>query len=328
MAKPNPNYPWQDEETLRTLHCEDCAVYLHDRDSMLSHLKGRPHLMQKQRIRDREVRLSTGGRGMNDMLRPDKESFKYDDGYWDRERGPRKLRPEQERFLDTKRMDGIKAKFDQDGYDYGQYKYDEGALHCDICDVWTRTRDTMQSHKEGANHKKKSAKVQRFQCTLCLIEVPCQDTLDNHMRGKDHVKRQMQLLEQRRTRGGQEEESLIGQGYKTGPIEMAKLNNSEKEELVQLRNRVKILQDKVKQYQTEKAKCVRDHGTEEVKELRDKVRRCQEDHIRPMEFDRKGLFCKREAVADDQPSTSSRVKQERGWVKRESNPEYMESERD
>ena len=42
-------------------------------------------------------------------------------------------------------------------------------------------------------------------------------------------------------------------GYKTGPREMAKLSNREIEELVQLRQRVKILQDK--------EKCVKEHGT-------------------------------------------------------------------
>eukprot|EP00092_Neocalanus_flemingeri_P008772 GFUD01009445.1.p1 GENE.GFUD01009445.1~~GFUD01009445.1.p1 ORF type:complete len:463 (+),score=149.43 GFUD01009445.1:53-1390(+) len=311
MSKPGPSsyYPWQDEETLRTLNCKDCDVYLHDRDSMLSHLKGRPHLMQQQRLRDNEVRMATGGRGLNDMLRPDKDSLQYDDSYWDRERGTRKLRPEQERFLDTSRLDTVKAKFDSEEYDYGQFKYREKELYCDICDVWTRSRDQMQAHKEGANHKKKSAKVQRFQCKLCLIEVPCQDTLDNHMRGKDHIKREMQLQEQRKERGDGDES--VGGGYKTGPREMAKLNNSEMEELSKLRHMVKILQNKVKQYQTEKEKCVREHGTQEVRELREKVKWCQEVHIRPKEFERKGIFCKREEGEDDQPSTSHRVKQER-----------------
>ena len=32
LSKPGcSTYPWQDEETLRTLHCKDCDVYLHDR---------------------------------------------------------------------------------------------------------------------------------------------------------------------------------------------------------------------------------------------------------------------------------------------------------
>ena len=69
--------------------------------------------------------------------------------------------------------------------------------------------------------------------------VTCQDTLDNHMRGKDHIKREKQLQEQRWEDNG-------GGGYKTGPREMAKLSNNEMEEMVQLRQRVKILQDKVK----------------------------------------------------------------------------------
>ena len=93
------------------------------------------------------------------------------------------------------------AKFDAKSYDNGQY---EKELHCEECGVWVRSRDQMQAHKEGANHKKKSAKVQRFWCKLCRVQVTCQDTLNNHMRGKDHIKR---VAEQRRLRGGDDEEA-------------------------------------------------------------------------------------------------------------------------
>ena len=77
------------------------------------------------------------------------------------------------------------AKFDPDNYDHGQFKYKKEENYCEKCDVYTKTRDQMQAHKEGANHKKMCAKVQRFRCDLCLIDVPCRDTLDNHMRGKN-----------------------------------------------------------------------------------------------------------------------------------------------
>lgn len=221
----------------------------------------------------------------------------------------------------------MKAKFDNDVYDFGQFKYNEEELYCDICGVWTRSRDQMQAHKEGANHKKKSTKVQRYQCKLCLIEVPCQDTLDNHMRGKDHIKREMQLQEQRRERG--EEERVAG-GYKTGPREMAKLSNSEREELIQLRKSNKILQSKYQEKIREFNEYKKEFGTQEVKELREKVRWCQEEHMRKKEFERKGIFCKKEDPEDYQPSTSQRVKQERGVkgevsrVKSEKNYEYYD----
>ena len=243
-------YPWQDEETLRSLHCKDCNVTLNDRDSMMGHLRGTQHLMQLRRLKDHEVRSKTG-RSLNDVLVPN-----YQDYDWNKERGDRKLRPDQERFLDTKRLDSVPAKFDAKSYDNGQYRYDEKELHCEECDVWVRSRDQMQAHKEGANHKKKSAKVQRFRCQLCLIEVPCQDTLNNHMRGKDHVKR---VAEQRRLRGGDDEEATEG-GYKTGPVEMAKLANNELEKLKQLRLENSVLKKKVAQYQKERQKCVREHG--------------------------------------------------------------------
>ena len=122
-------YPWQDEETLRSLHCKDCNVTLNDRDSMMGHLRGTQHLMQLRRLKDHEVRSKTG-RSLNDVLVPN-----YQDYDWNKERGDRKLRPDQERFLDTKRLDSVPAKFDAKSYDNGQYRYDEKELHCEECDA-------------------------------------------------------------------------------------------------------------------------------------------------------------------------------------------------
>jgi len=305
----NMKYPWQDEEVLRTLHCRDCDVLMYDRDSMASHLRGRKHLMQQTRLRDKEVRLTRGGRrGLNDVLRANQEWLEYDDGYWEKERSGRDLKLEQERFMDSYRLDMVKAKFDAKKYDYGQYRLRKEEVHCEICDVWTKTRDSMEAHKAGVNHKKRSASVQIFECKLCWVVVTCQATLDNHMRGKDHLKREKQLQEQRKKRG----ENDSGGGYKTGPREMAKLSNNEVEELVQLRQMVTILQDKVKQYQVEREKCAREHGTKEVKKLRQMVEKCREEHQRSAEFGRKGILKEETGCDDDQPSTSKhRAKHER-----------------
>ena len=324
-------YPWQDEETLRSLHCKDCNVTLNDRDSMMGHLRGTQHLMQLRRLKDHEVRSKTG-RSLNDVLVPNHQD--YD---WNKERGDRKLRPDQQRFLDTKRLDSVPAKFDAKSYDNGQYRYDEKELHCEECDVWVRSRDQMQAHKEGANHKKKSAKVQRFRCELCLIEVPCQDTLNNHMRGKDHIKRVKQLEEQRRKRGVGDEEAFEG-GYKTGPVEMAKLSNDEREELKQLRLKCSVLEKKVAEYQKERQKCVREHG-KDYEELKKAKQFCLENHIRPKELAKRGIqaHVKKEERLDDldQASTSSgrspRVKEEpRAGVKKEAGHggEYVEENED
>lgn len=321
------NFPWEDEDTLRTLHCKPCDVLLHDKDSMLAHLKGRPHLSQQQRLRDKEVRSITGGRGLTEVLRPDKQRLQYEDNFWDRKRAPTTLQPAQERFLDERRLDRITAKFDSKSYDYGQFKYKEEELYCEVCDVWTRSRDQMQAHKEGQNHRKKSAKVQRFRCEICLVEVPCQDTLDNHMMGKDHIKREKQLQEKRKERGEVVEGDSIG--FKTGPREMAKLSNNEREELEELRRSVKYLRNKVKELTQHRTTCKNEHGTQEVKDLRDYKRWCQERHIRPKEFDRPGIFCKKEED-DYQPSTSSGMGRE-GCYKRdtcgEESSEYIENDR-
>merc|ERR1712013_254611 len=116
--------PWEDQETLRSLNCKACNVFLHDRDSMLAHLKGAPHLSQQQRLRDKEVRARTGGFGLNDVLRLDNTKMQYSDRFWVEQKGKeKKLRPEHERFLDTSRFENMPAKFDPDNYDHGQFKY-------------------------------------------------------------------------------------------------------------------------------------------------------------------------------------------------------------
>lgn len=310
------DYPWDDTETLLSLNCKACSVFLHDRDSMMAHLKGAPHLSQQQRLRDKEVRARTGGFGLSNVLKPDNVKMNYDDKFWVQNRGKnRKLKPEQERFLDTKRLDNITAKFDGRNYDHGQFKFDMKENYCEKCDVWTKTRDQMQAHREGANHRKMSAKIQRYRCALCLIDVPCQDTLDNHMRGKDHIKREKQLQEQRREKGDlAEEDSRLG--YKVGPREMAKLQQTEREELEELRKTVKILRAKVQEQAREKAKCRKEHGTADMVDMRKKIKWCQETHLRPAEFSRPGIFTKREPQEQEAASTS-RYKQE----------EYMEGGR-
>merc|ERR1719382_836326 len=115
----------------------------------------------------------------------------------------------------------------------------------------------MQAHREGANHKKKSSRVAVFECQLCLIKVPCQDTLNSHMRGKDHIKRVNQLTEARRkarAEAGQQQEQEEEEelGYKTGPLEMMKLRDDEREELGRLRRENEILRTKVGRYVRER----------------------------------------------------------------------------
>ena len=125
------------------------------------------------------------------------------------------------------------------------YRCNEKELYCETCDVWVRSRDQMQAHKDGANHKKMSAKVAVYECKLCFIKVPCQDTLNNHMKGKSHLKRVNQRQEKR--------ERI---DTKTGPLELAWLSEDEWEELEMLRNENKKLQSSIQKLQEEKKKCI------------------------------------------------------------------------
>ena len=297
---------------------------------MVGHLNGTNHLMQLRRLKDDEMRNKTG-RSLNDNLVPTYEDYEQD--FWNKNKGARKLRPEQERFLDTKRLDDVPAKFNRERYDNGQYKFNEKELYCEDCDVWVRSRDQMQAHKEGANHKKKSAKVQRFSCKLCLIEVPCQDTLNNHMRGKDHIKREKQLTEQRKQRGDYNADENDA-GYKVGPMEMAKLNPDQEEENKRLRLEVKNLRVKLLEYQNKQRKCIREHGN--MEDFRKYKQYYLDNHVRPEQLARGGIHVKKEEPLDSaSTSGTSRVKEE-ARVKREeerqeeadNRDEYIENEDD
>ena len=229
----------------------------------------------------------TGGRGTSDLLMPSEDV--YDSDYWNKEKGPRRLRPEQERYLDTKRFDRLQPKFDQESY--RKARPTEKELHCSDCDVWVKTKDQMQAHKEGKEHRKRTAKVQVFECKLCLIKVPCQDTLDNHMRGQKHIKKAKELSEARKARGettGREE--MEEEGYRTGPMEMARLNNNEREELHRLRKQHAILQEKYKESLREKEQLRR-----QVRFYRDNY---QEDRKPKMESE------------EQKPSTSQHLRGE------------------
>ena len=290
------------------MHCKECNISFNDRESMIGHINGKEHLKQLRRLKDDEIRNKTG-KSLNDNLVPSYADYK--ENFWNENKGPRKLRPEQERFLDTEWLDDVPAKFDREGYDYGQYKYNEEEMYCEHCDVWVRSRDQMQAHKEGANHKKKSAKVQRFHCQLCRIDVTCQDTLNNHMRGKDHIKREKQQRKQRGDYNAYDNDS----GYKVGPVEMAKLKEDTEEENKRLRLENKNLQAKLKEYQEKDRKCIREHGN--LGDYKKYKQYYLENHVRPEQLARGGLHVKKEEPLDSaSTSGSSRVKEE-PRVKRE-----------
>jgi len=304
------------------LHCKQCDIPFNDRESMVGHLMGYSHQMQLRRLKDQEIRNKTG-KSLNENL-----VLKYDDydeDYWHKNKGDRKLRPDQERFLDTKRLDNVPAKFDRERYDNGQYKFNEKELHCEICNVWVRSRDQMEAHKQGKNHKKKSAKVQRFHCPLCMVDVPCQDTLNNHMMGKDHIKREKQLAEKRKQRGELDADENDS-GYKVGPLEMAKLKDDQEEENKRLRIENQNLRAKLAEYQDKNKKCVREHGN--MEDFRKYKQYFLDNHVRPGQLARSGIHVKKEEpLGSGGVKEEPRVKsvQERGA---DNNNEYVEQEDD
>ena len=290
---------------------------------MVGHLNGSSHHKQLRRLKDHEMRKKTG-KSLMDNLVPT-----YDEDFWNRNKGPRNLRPEQERFLDTKQFDNVPAKFNRESYDNGQYRLSEKELHCEVCDVWVRSRDQMESHKEGANHKKKSAPVQRFQCQLCHIKVTCQDTLNNHMRGMSHLKKVADLAEQRKRRGDYDAEE-DDSGYKVGPIEMAKLKDNQEEENKRLKLENQNLRAMLVEYQDKHKKCVREHGN--MEDFRKYKQYYLDNHVRPEQLARSGILVKKEEPLVSASTSGLEKVKEEPRVKREqekgaenpNNNEYIE----
>ena len=93
---------------------------------MIGHLNGKEHQKQLRRLKDDEMRNKTG-KSLNDNLVPSYADYK--ENFWNENKGPRKLRPEQERFLDTERLDDVPAKLDRERYDNGQYKFNKKEMY-------------------------------------------------------------------------------------------------------------------------------------------------------------------------------------------------------
>ena len=101
------------------------------------------------------------------------------------------------------------------------------------------------------------------------------------------------------------------EGYKTGPLEMKKLNDDEYEELKKLKMENRILETKVEGYKKKIEKCTREQGGSKMEDLVKYKQWYTEMHIRlqEMEMARPGLHVKEEEPNDsldpDIPSTSS-----------------------
>ncbi|MBM3938620.1 MAG: hypothetical protein FJ333_08225, partial [Sphingomonadales bacterium] len=146
--------------------------------------------------------------------------------------------------MSDRKFPKVEVKFDRDTYDRKQFSAKKDELYCPDCDVHTNTRDQMQCHKLGQNHKKMSSRVVEYRCDLCLVTVPCQDTLDNHKKGKDHLKRVLQLEE--KTKGSAEAAE-------------SDLSRSSVAEQEVLRLRVRFLQNQVTTLMEKEKACQRDH---------------------------------------------------------------------
>ena len=128
--------------------------------------------------------------------------------------------------------------------------------------------------------------VETFACSVCRVSAPCQFTLNNHLEGKDHLKRVKEIQESRKLRGKEEKG-----GYRTGPLEMTRLRETEREELERLRRHNNILKMKLEGFK-------REESVEEQEKLMRQVRFCRENH------GRQEHFYKRETQSEDQkPST-------------------------
>lgn len=144
------------------------------------------------------------------------------------------------------------------------------------------SRSSSRWRWEGSAKLAHLSPVETFACSVCRVSAPCQFTLNKHLEGKDHLKRMKELQESRKQRGEEEKG-----GYRTGPLEMTRLGETDREELERLRRHNHILKMKLEGFQ-------REESVEELERLRRQVRFCRENH------GKQEHFYKREAESEDQ----------------------------
>merc|ERR1719508_290355 len=83
-------------------------------------------------------------------------------------------------------------------------------------------------------------KVVRYHCDICLIGVTCRDSLESHKKGADHIRRAKQQAEKRKRMGQDEVEGM--QNSKSLE-EYKKESYDLKRQLKILQNKVKQLQE-------------------------------------------------------------------------------------
>jgi len=136
--------------------------------------------------------------------------------------------------------------------------------------------------------------VVKYECKLCLIKTTCQKSLDNHMRGKGHLKRELLVQEEKKENNGVE--------LKTSNWGKASRNNYERWEYLELKKNMTSLQtmyqEKVRELN--KYKTMYDEQQSQLKEMKDKLRWCEEKHNEKEEFKMRNTFVfKKEVKSED-----------------------------
>jgi len=204
-------------------YCEYCKVKLGDPESMRNHIRGMKHIQEKK----------TQG-----IYVPGMEiKVENDRNFWIKQDNKLKSQQANRNSLDND-YSKKKSNFKGRRYDMGQFRE---SMYCDICGVTVHSRDTMENHIQGAEHKRRAKVPEKFECKLCLIVVPCQNTLNSHLQGKDHIKR-MNEEKLRKERG-----------------ENTVLSSDDIEELKQVKLQVKNLQKIFDKLLEKQKKCKTEH---------------------------------------------------------------------
>lgn len=237
-----------EKRSLSTLHCELCDVKLGDPDSMRGHIRGRNHLQEKK---NKGQYIP----GMNMKVEDNDRNF------WTQQDNKIRIQQASRTTLDNDYSDK-KSNFTGKRYDMGQFNK---SRYCGICGVTVHSRDTMENHIQGAEHKRRAKKPELFECKICFIRVPCQNTLNSHLQGKDHIKR-MKDEAIRKQRG-----------------ENSELSSDGIAELKQVKTDVKNLQTIFDKHLEKEKKCKTEHKdadnlTERKKKLENELKRLEEKY--------------------------------------------------
>lgn len=174
--------------------CDYCKISLTSTAMAKSHYSGQQHRKRVESGREKIVVKEdpTGNFGIGEKFRRFSKNNVKEDGDEVVMKALRKNAMEDDLGWQITEKEKLAAKLNENT-SMGSTLVKKGVLSCNICDVTVQSKDVLDAHLMGKQHKKKLAQSKnpgaKFRCDLCNIETSDQTGLDMHLQGSKHKKK-------------------------------------------------------------------------------------------------------------------------------------------